>query len=85
VAGANKEGWLMSTLIGRSFHTVLICGVSFVPLAAVAATDADKVALQKATASCKAEVKEYARYNETSWWQRHKMVNKCINDALAKK
>jgi hypothetical protein len=75
----------MSTLIRRSFQVGLICSVSLVPLMAVAATDADKVALQQATASCKAEVKEYAKYNETSWWQRHKMVNKCVNDALAKK
>jgi len=30
-------------------------------------------------------VKDYAKYNETSWWQRHKMVQKCVKDALAKK
>jgi hypothetical protein len=41
--------------------------------------------LQHATDSCKAQVKEYAKYDETSWWQRHKMVKKCVNDALAKK
>jgi hypothetical protein len=34
--------------------------------------------LQKATAECRAQVKEYAKYNETSWYARHKMVNKCV-------
>jgi hypothetical protein len=60
-------------------------GLAFAPWAAQAATDADKAALQQATASCKAEVKEYAKFNETSWWQRHKMRQKCVKDALAKK
>jgi hypothetical protein len=59
-------------------------GLAFDPWAA-AATDADKVALQRVTASGKAEVKEYAKYNETSCWQRHKILKKCINDASAKK
>jgi hypothetical protein len=54
-------------------------------VAAVAAGDADKVALQKSTADCKAQVKEYAQYHETSWYQRHKMRKKCISDALEKK
>jgi hypothetical protein len=75
----------MSKLVGGLCAVAVICGVSFVPLAAVAETAADKAALQQATASCKAEVKEYAKYNETSWWQRHKMVKKCLKDALAKK
>jgi stress-induced morphogen len=41
--------------------------------------------LQKATADCKAQVKKYAQYNETSWYQRHKMVKSCVKDALEKK
>jgi len=64
---------------------VFVCGLSLAPWAATAATDADKAALQQATASCKADTKEYAKYHETSWWQRHKMVQKCVKDALAKK
>jgi hypothetical protein len=63
---------------------VLFCGFVFAPYAAAAQTGADKAALQQATDSCKAQVKEYAKYNETAWWQRHKMVKKCVNDALAK-
>jgi hypothetical protein len=65
-----------TTLIGA---TTLVYALA--PSTATAATDADKAAL----ASCKAEVKEYAKYNETSWWQRHKMVQKCVKDAVAKK
>jgi stress-induced morphogen len=64
---------------------VFACGLSLAPRAAAAATDADKAALKQATASCKADVKEYAKFNETSWWQRHKMVQKCVKEALAKK
>ena len=41
--------------------------------------------LQKATADCRAQVKEYAQYHETSWYTRHKMIKSCIKDALAKK
>jgi hypothetical protein len=69
----------------RLTATVLFCGFAFAPYAAAAQTGADKAALQEATASCKAQVKEHAKYNETSWWQRHKMLKKCVNDALAKK
>jgi hypothetical protein len=74
----------MSKMVGL-MSTVLICGVAFAPWSAAAATDADKAALQQATTSCKAQVKEYAKFNETSWWQRHKMIQKCVKDALAKK
>ena len=75
----------MSKLVGGLMATVLICGLAFAPWVAAAETNADKAALQQATASCKVEVKEYAQYHETSWWQRHKMVQKCVKDALARK
>jgi len=61
----------------------VICAAAFAPASAAAETD--KAALQKATADCKAQVKKYAQYNETSWYQRHKMVKSCIKDALEKK
>jgi len=67
-----------------SVATTLLCGIALAPMAAVAASDADKAALQKATADCKAQVKQYAQYHETYWYQRHKMLKKCINDALGK-
>ena len=75
----------MSKLYNGRTAVVLICGLAFAPCVAAAATDADKAALQQAAASCKTQVKDYAKYNETSWWQRHKMLKKCINDAIAKK
>jgi hypothetical protein len=71
----------MSKSVETAVAAVLVCALSLAPRAAAAATDAEKAA----TASCKADVKEYAKYNETSWWQRHKMVQKCVKDALAKK
>jgi hypothetical protein len=71
--------------VGGLMATVLICGTALAPMTAAAATDADKAALRQATAACKTQVKEYAKYNETSWYARHKMVKSCIKDALAKK
>jgi hypothetical protein len=75
----------MRKSIGAAVAAAFICGLSFAPRSATAATDADKAALQQATATCKADTKEYAKYHETSWWQRHKMTQKCVKDALAKK
>jgi hypothetical protein len=75
----------MIKLVAGLTATVLICGTAFAPTAIAAATDADTAALQQATATYKAQVKEYARFNETSWYARHKMVKSCIKDALAKK
>ena len=69
----------------RLTAAVLFCGFAFAPHAATAQTGADKAALQQATDSCKDQVKGYAKFNETSWWQRHKMVKKCVNEAVAKK
>jgi len=53
------------------------------PLAAAPMSDADKAALKQATDSCKAEVKEQAKYEAMSWWARHKAVKKCIKDTVA--
>jgi len=57
-----------------------LCGLLFVPLGAGAANNVDTAALKKATTECRAQVKAYAQYNPTSWWQRHKMIKKCIAD-----
>ena len=51
----------MNKLVGL-MSTVLICGATFSPWSAAAATDADKAALQQATTSCKAQVKDYAKF-----------------------
>lgn len=60
-------------------------GTAFMPTPAAAAntSDADKAALKKATADCRAQVKEEAHYEEMSWYKRHKMVKSCVKDALA--
>jgi hypothetical protein len=75
----------MTRSVGVFVAAVLVCGMSFASWTAAAATDEEKAALKQTTATCKAQVKEYAKYNETSWWQRHKMVQKCVKDAGAKK
>ena len=53
------------------------------PAAAAPTSDADKTAMKKASDTCKAQVKEEARFNEMSWWARHKAVKKCVSDMLA--
>jgi hypothetical protein len=41
--------------------------------------------MKKATTECRAQVKEYAQYHETSWYNRRKIVKKRITAPLAKK
>jgi hypothetical protein len=76
---------MIKKLVEGLITTMFICGLAFAPWAAAAETDGDKAGLQQATTSCRAQIKEYAKYNETSWWQRHRMVQKCVKDALAEK
>ncbi|MGD0333727.1 MAG: hypothetical protein ABSA90_10780 [Xanthobacteraceae bacterium] len=66
--------------------TVLVCSNALMPTPARAApmSDADKAALKQATAACRAQVKEQARFEEMSWYARHKLVKKCVNETLAK-
>jgi hypothetical protein len=53
-----------------------LCGLC--SLSANAANSDQAAALKKASADCRAQVKEYAKYNATSWYARHKMVKKCL-------
>jgi hypothetical protein len=71
----------MRTLAGAIAGVVLAVS----PTIVFGASDVDKTAMQKATADCKAQVKQYAQYNDTSWYRRRQMVKSCVNDALAKK
>ena len=71
----------VSTLSAYAIATALV--IAFVAAPAAAATDTDKAALAQATATCKAQVKEQAQFHETSLYERHKMVKKCVQDALA--
>lgn len=59
--------------------TITVCAGAFIP---AAASEADKDALKQATATCKAEVQERARYEEISWYGRHKLVKDCIKDLM---
>jgi hypothetical protein len=47
-------------------------------------SDADKADVKQATAKCRAQVKEQARFEESSLYTRHKLVKKCVNETLAK-
>jgi hypothetical protein len=65
--------------------TFIACGLLLLgPTFANAQDKADPAAVKQATATCRAEVKEHAKYNAMSLWAQHKAVKKCVADALAK-
>jgi NAD(P)H-dependent flavin oxidoreductase YrpB (nitropropane dioxygenase family) len=73
----------VTALSAGAIATVVACGTAFMATPAAAASDADKAALKQATAMCKAQVKEQAHFEEMSFYARHKLVKKCVKDALA--
>jgi hypothetical protein len=58
-----------------AFAFTMLCGLLLVPSGAHAV---NLDALKKATADCRAQVKDYAKYNATSWYARRKMVKQCV-------
>jgi hypothetical protein len=52
-------------------------------LVAAPATAADPAAVKAATATCKAQINEQARYNEMSWVAKRKAIKKCVADMTA--
>ena len=72
------------SLAAGTIAGVLIVGAVSMPTQVSAASDGDKPALADATAKCKAQVKEQSQFQETSWYARHKMVKKCVDEALTK-
>jgi hypothetical protein len=50
------------------------------PKLALAATESDAAAV----ATCKAQIKEQAKYHEMSWYARRKAVKNCVKETLAK-
>ena len=68
----------------KTLAMVIACGLLLAPTFANAEDQPDKAAVKQATATCRAEVKERAKYNEMSLYARHKAVKKCVADALAK-
>ena len=74
----------MLKLVAVTVAGELVYEIVFTPISAKAADEPDKAAVQKATATCRAEIKERARFNEMSWCAQHKAVKNCIKEALAK-
>ena len=75
---------LITSSTVRDIVFSLVIGTVFMPMhVSAAASDADKAALQQATASCRAQVKEQARYNAMSWYAKRKAAKNCIKKTLA--
>jgi hypothetical protein len=70
--------------MSKAIAITIACGYLFASAFAIAADQPDKAALKQATATCRAEVKEHAKYNEMSLWAQHKAVKKCVAEALTK-
>jgi hypothetical protein len=64
---------------------LLVAGPVIMPTPAAAAptSAADKAAQKKATADCRAQVKEKAKYEEMSWYARHRAIKNCVRQTLA--
>jgi hypothetical protein len=60
------------------FWLTVLNGLLLVSFNANAANNTNAAALKKATADCRAQVNEYARYNETSWYGRRIMIKQCV-------
>jgi hypothetical protein len=61
-----------------AISVTILCGLLLVSSSANAANKSNADALKKATADCQAQVKDYAKYNATSWYGRRKMVKLCV-------
>jgi hypothetical protein len=70
------------TLSAGIVTSVFVTAAAFFPTQAAAASDSD--AVQQATAACRAQVKEQAKFHEMSWYARHKAVKDCVKEATAK-
>jgi len=70
--------------MSKTIAMVVAGSYLFASTFALAADQPDKAAMKQATATCRAEVKDRAKYNEMSLWAQHKAVKKCVADALAK-
>jgi len=81
----NYMSSFVTALSARIIAAALVGSAATLSSTAMAApmSDADKVALKNATDTCKAQVKEQAKFQEMSWWARHKAVKKCVGDMLA--
>jgi hypothetical protein len=69
-----------TSALSVSTIVVVIAGCALASVAQAAMSDADKAALKDYTATCKAEIKEQAKYQEMSWYAQHKAVKNCVKD-----
>ena len=69
--------------MSKTIAMAIACGYLFASASAIAADQPDKAAVKQATATCRAEVKDRAKYNEMSLSAQHKAVKKYVADALA--
>ena len=76
---------LVTSLSAAVIAVALVGGAASIatPAAAAPMSDTDKAATKKANDTCKAQVKEEARFHEMSWWAKHQAVKKCVKDMLA--
>lgn len=65
-------------MVANAVWVTIVCGLLLVSFGAIAANNSNTDALKKTTADCQAQVKEYAKYNATSWYGRRKMIKQCV-------
>ena len=75
---------LANTLSTSIVTVTLVVGTSFTPTQVLAATDVDAAALRQATMTCKAQVKEQAKFHDMSWFAQHEAVKNCVRETLAR-
>jgi len=75
---------IVTAFCAAGIATAHIGGAGFVaPATAATVTAAEKAAQKKATADCKAQVREKAKYQEMSWYARRRAVKNCVKETLA--
>ena len=80
-----KGGRSHGKLIAGVATTAVVCAMAYAPISAVRGDRSGQSRRAESDGGMQAQVKDYAKDNETSWYKRHKMVKKCVQDALAKK
>jgi hypothetical protein len=69
-----------TTFSAGAITAILLIGSAFVSMPAAAADDA---AIKQATATCKAQINEQAKFQEMSVYAKRKAIKKCVADATA--
>jgi hypothetical protein len=80
---SSQEEHVAMSRISTALFACIVAAITFVSGAAFTPATAASDALKQATATCKAQVKDRARFHEMSWWAQHKAVKQCIKEAVA--